>query len=174
MDISKKAQELYEKLDRQAKDGGYLLNPEKELTMSLVEGLSVNQGRFGQLTCPCRLAAANPKDDLDIVCPCDYRDDDLAEYGSCFCGLYVSPEVYAKGGPQKQTPERRPAAAERKKAAEASKAQAFAPQTSDLSGANLPYPVWRCKVCGYLCANNNPPRVCPVCKATQERFERFL
>jgi rubrerythrin len=40
--------------------------------------------------------------------------------------------------------------------------------------SNLPLPVWRCKVCGYLCARENPPEVCPICKAKKERFERFL
>ncbi len=38
----------------------------------------------------------------------------------------------------------------------------------------LPLPVWRCKVCGYLCARNDPPEVCPICKANKERFERFM
>ena len=35
-------------------------------------------------------------------------------------------------------------------------------------------PVWRCKVCGYLCARRRPPLKCPVCKADQDRFERFV
>ncbi|MGD2166168.1 MAG: ferredoxin:glutaredoxin reductase, partial [Anaerolineae bacterium] len=34
-------------------------------------------------------------------------------------------------------------------------------------------PVWRCRVCGYLCARERPPGRCPICKATQERFDRF-
>jgi len=33
--------------------------------------------------------------------------------------------------------------------------------------------VWRCKVCGYLCAREKPPGVCPICKAQRERFEIF-
>jgi rubrerythrin len=40
--------------------------------------------------------------------------------------------------------------------------------------AGLAFPVWRCKVCGYLCARPQPPLVCPVCKAGKERFERFM
>jgi rubrerythrin len=40
------------------------------------------------------------------------------------------------------------------------------------SGA-FPYPVWRCRVCGYLCARDGPPEVCPICKAKKDRFERF-
>ncbi len=38
----------------------------------------------------------------------------------------------------------------------------------------LPLPVWRCKVCGYLCARDGPPEVCPICKAKKDRFERFI
>jgi rubrerythrin len=34
-------------------------------------------------------------------------------------------------------------------------------------------PVWRCKVCGYLCARPDPPLKCPICKADKDRFERF-
>ena len=34
-------------------------------------------------------------------------------------------------------------------------------------------PVWRCRVCGYLCGREGPPEVCPICKASRERFERF-
>jgi len=33
--------------------------------------------------------------------------------------------------------------------------------------------VWRCKVCGYLCARTEPPEVCPICKVGRERFEPF-
>jgi rubrerythrin len=38
----------------------------------------------------------------------------------------------------------------------------------------LPLPVWRCRVCGYLCARDDPPELCPICKAKKERFERFI
>jgi ferredoxin-thioredoxin reductase catalytic chain len=34
-------------------------------------------------------------------------------------------------------------------------------------------PVWRCKVCGYLAARDSAPKVCPICKASQDRFEPF-
>ena len=33
--------------------------------------------------------------------------------------------------------------------------------------------VWRCRVCGYLAARESAPRVCPICKAGQDRFEPF-
>lgn len=62
-------------------------------------------------------------------------------------------------------PERRPPPEERQKAKPA-------PVTA--GPGNLPLPVWRCKVCGYLCARDGPPEVCPICKAKKDRFERFM
>ncbi|MFQ3675710.1 MAG: rubredoxin-like domain-containing protein, partial [Endomicrobiia bacterium] len=40
--------------------------------------------------------------------------------------------------------------------------------------SSLSLPIWRCKVCGYLCARESPPEVCPICKAKKERFEKFI
>ena len=43
-----------------------------------------------------------------------------------------------------------------------------------ITEGKLAYPVWRCQVCGYICARDEPPELCPICKAKKERFERFL
>ena len=75
---------LYERLDREAESGGYHLNPDRDLTRDLVAGLLVNEKRFGYGSCPCRLASGNKDEDLDIVCPCDYRDPDLDDYDTCY------------------------------------------------------------------------------------------
>ena len=61
------------------------------------------------MACPCRLAKEDREADKDIICPCDYRDEDVKEFGSCYCGLYVSQE-WNEGKIQQQfVPERRPA-----------------------------------------------------------------
>lgn len=39
--------------------------------------------------------------------------------------------------------------------------------------ASVEIRVWRCKVCGYLCARPSPPETCPICKVGRERFEEF-
>ena len=156
---------LYDKLRREAEAGGYRLNPDGKMTRELVKGLLVNEERYGYRACPCRLASGEKTEDLDIICPCDYRDPDLTEYGGCYCSLYVSQEVV--DGKQKigSIPERRPPSDKRiKTEIETPKAENF----------SLPLPVWRCRVCGYLCARESPPEVCPICKAKQERFEQFM
>jgi ferredoxin-thioredoxin reductase catalytic chain len=148
-----------EKLKTDAGSAGYLLNQDENFVADLVEGLITNNDRYGIESCPCRLFTGTQSDNMDIVCPCVYRDDDLAEYGACFCALYV-----VKGAPTTQVPERRPSLEERQKT------QSKATPTI----GTLPYPVYRCSVCGYLCANTHPPNVCPICKAKKDRFERFL
>jgi ferredoxin-thioredoxin reductase catalytic subunit len=157
---------LYRKLEREAEAAGYHLNPDREFTRELVRGLLVNQARYGYPSCPCRLASGIAQEDLDIVCPCDYRDADLGEYGACYCGLYVSTAIARGEQPLRPVPERRPPA-------EARKGRLSTAVAAGLP-SSLPFPVWRCRVCGYLCAREEPPEVCPICKARRERFERFL
>ena len=81
---------LYKRLDEEAESSGYHLNPDIEFTKELVKGLLINEKRYGYWACPCRLASGNKDEDLDIICPCDYRDADLDEFGNCYCALYVS------------------------------------------------------------------------------------
>jgi len=158
---------LYKKLNDDAETGGYHLNPDIETTKELVKGLIINIKRYGYMACPCRLAAGVKNQDLDIICPCDYRDPDLTDFDTCYCSLYVTQDILDEKKEAKPIPERRPSEDQRK-------------NIKIQSGENksiltsLPYPVWRCRVCGYLCARDGPPGVCPVCKAKKERFERFI
>ncbi len=154
---------LYEKLKKEAEDFGYHLNPDIKFTKDLVTGLLVNEKRFGYQACPCRRAVNDRKRDLDIICPCDYRDPDLNEFDACFCGLYVTSKV-VKGEKQIMSiPERRPSEEERNRQSK-----------PNIAPSNLSQPVWRCKVCGYLCARPEAPDECPICKVSKDRFERFM
>ncbi|MDD5010082.1 MAG: ferredoxin-thioredoxin reductase catalytic domain-containing protein [Syntrophorhabdaceae bacterium] len=156
---------LFEKLNAEANASGYSLNPDTEFTKDLVRSLIVNQRRYGYPSCPCRLSTGAREDDLDIICPCDYRDPDLDKYGACYCALYVSKAILKGQKRLTSIPERRPSPEERRQ-------QKILSMRGNL--ADLPLPVWRCKVCGYLCARERPPETCPICKAAQERFERFI
>jgi ferredoxin-thioredoxin reductase catalytic chain len=167
MEISDAAVDaLLEKLRSEAEAGGYHLNPDREFARELVRSLLVNGERYGYWACPCRLAAGKKAADLDIICPCDYRDADLNEFGACFCALYVSREILEGKRRAASIPERRPPASERR----AATVEASGPAPA----GNLSQPVWRCKVCGYLCARGDPPETCPICKAKKDRFERFM
>ena len=75
---------LYERLNKEAEENGYHLNPDVEFTKELANGLLVNELRYGYWNCPCRMASGYKAEDLDIICLCDYRDADVAEYGTCY------------------------------------------------------------------------------------------
>jgi ferredoxin-thioredoxin reductase catalytic subunit len=158
---------LYERLDKEAKSGGYNLNPDVEFTKELVKGLLANEARYGYWACPCRLASGEKFKDLDIICPCDYRDADLGEYGACYCALYVSQDVLSGKLKLGSIPERRAPKEERTQTKKKE-------QNKSTAISSLSKPVWRCKVCGYLCGRDEPPEVCPICKAKKDRFERFI
>ncbi len=155
---------LYERLSREAEAVGYHLNTDTGFAKWLIRSLIINERRYGYGACPCRLASGNKQDDLDIICPCDYRDPDLDEYGVCYCALYVSDAVRRGESKVGSIPERRPPPDRRTE------------RTTESRGDRCRFslPVWRCRVCGYLCARKYPPEVCPICKAKGERFERFL
>lgn len=159
--------ETYIRLKREAEEGGYNLNPDESFTKVIVEGLLMNEQRYGYPSCPCRLASGKKEFDLDIICPCDYRDADLDEYGSCYCALYVSDEVVRGEKKVGYIPERRPPFESRQPNNTEHKLEM-------VNIKDLAYPVWRCKVCGYLAARDEPPAVCPICKAKKDRFERFI
>lgn len=163
-----KIDNVYKRLDREAEEAGYHLNPDEDFTKGLVEGLLVNEKRYGYWACPCRLATGEKEEDLDIICPCDYRDPDLNEYGTCYCALYVSGDIKEGKKEPKSIPERRPSEEKR------NEKKTKTGKISKTLEKELSYPVYRCKVCGYLCARDEPPEVCPVCKAKKDRFEQFF
>lgn len=156
--------QYYERVKKQAESAGYHLNPDIEFTKSLLKNIIINMKRYGYGACPCRLASGDRKEDMDIICPCDYRDPDLNEYDACYCGLYISGDILNGEKKLKAIPERRPAKEEREKIA------GYPNETE----SSLELPVWRCTVCGYLCAREEPPEICPICKVDKERFKRFM
>ncbi len=103
-----KVKELYDFLKKAQEAKGFYFNKDRKRVFELLEGLLTNKERYGYMCCPCRLAAHDREFDQDIICPCAYRDPDVAEYGSCYCNLYVSPEWNAGTIPNAYVPERRP------------------------------------------------------------------
>jgi len=89
----------------------------------------------------------------------------LSDYDTCYCALYISNAVLKGEKKAVSIPERRPSSEERAAGKLKARSSRF---------ADLPDPVWRCKVCGYLCAREQPPDTCPICKVKKDRFEKFI
>jgi ferredoxin-thioredoxin reductase catalytic subunit len=102
-------EELHKMLKKVQEPKGYFFSNDKERVMDLMAGLLFNKERYGYMCCPCRLSSNNREKDKDIICPCVYRTPDVAEYGSCYCNLYVSREWNDDKIPHAYVPERRSA-----------------------------------------------------------------
>lgn len=103
-----RSEEVYEMLKKVQEPKGYYFNSDKEKVLQLIGGLLANKDRYGYMSCPCRLASGDRKADQDIICPCAYREQDVKEYGSCYCNLYVSDQWNKGEVTEKYVPERRP------------------------------------------------------------------
>jgi ferredoxin-thioredoxin reductase catalytic subunit len=160
-----------------ARTYGYYLHPDPAFLNDLLEGLKANEERYGYPSCPCRLASGVFEFDRDIFCPCDYRDPDVAEYGCCYCALYVRKDLYEGKTPIRPIPERRPTekqarayAATVQPSAQAPAAQVQARVAVKPPSGEVKKKLWYCKQCGYVTYREDPPYVCPICKAKREMF----
>ena len=111
----KEVDRVYLTIKKEAESGGYFLNPDVDFTKNLVRGLLKNEQRYGYRACPCRLASGKKEEDLDIICPCNYRDPDLDDFGACYCALYVNEAIAGGKTHAVPVPERRPPRSERGK-----------------------------------------------------------
>ncbi len=167
-------EEIWKRAESDAKTYGYHLNPDPVFLQSLLEGLQENQQRYGYLSCPCRLASGNFEFDRDILCPCDYRDPDVLEYGSCYCALYVRKDVHENKTVLNPIPERRPEEKQQRTyGRKIMKTDNISEKQEQIRSPEEP-PVkkklWYCKQCGYVVFRQDPPYICPICKAKRTSF----
>ena len=156
-----------------ARSRGYYLNSDGDFLKDLLEGLKKNEGRYGYPSCPCRFASGNFDLDRDIICPCDYRDTDVEEFGTCYCGLYIRKDFFEEKKMVQPIPERRPVEKQMRAYSvltESSSTQTLAGSTAMAESAASKPKLWYCKQCGYVVFREEPPPVCPICKAKREFF----
>jgi ferredoxin-thioredoxin reductase catalytic subunit len=171
-------EEMQRRMQKKADEARFHLCPDKTLLDDLLDGLVKNEERYGYASCPCRISSGVKGNDVDIICPCEYREADVGEFGTCYCGLFVSKEVSEDASKLRSIPERRPveiidAANEAKLAKDSGQLKERPAQAPSAAKGKKRLPVWRCVVCGYLCARELPPPICPICKAKKDRFELF-
>ena len=168
-------QQVRARAEADARTAGCYLNPDNEFLDNLLEGIKANEERYGYPSCPCRLATGKYELDRDIICPCDYRDPDVAQHGACYCALFVRKDVFEGKNPLEPVAERRPI--EKQNRAYGTAAETSAPRQAEKDAVQrakevrqIPLKMWYCKQCGYVCFREEPPYICPVCKAKKEFF----
>jgi len=159
------------RVQQDAESRGIRVTPDEKLLQSLLEGLKTNEERYGYPSCPCRMASGDFETDRDIICPCDYRDLDVTEYGCCYCSLYVDDETHEGKKQAHAIPERRPYDKQMAALCLVEK-ETIEEAIGEMkkSSRKLLY----CKQCGYTVFREAPPYVCPICQAKREMFEEIV
>ena len=164
-------EKVRQRAENNAKTYGYFLTPDRDMLEDLLEGLRKNEERYGYPSCPCRLASGKIEFDRDIICPCDYRDPDVEEYGFCYCALYVRKDVHEGKTAITPIPERRPQEKQMRAYDDLPETPEKNQKTTKESKPSAPkMKLYYCKQCGYVCFREEPPYVCPICKAKKEMF----
>ncbi|MFW9832060.1 MAG: rubredoxin-like domain-containing protein, partial [Candidatus Thorarchaeota archaeon] len=99
-------------------------------------------------------------------------DPDVEEFGQCFCALYVRKDVFEGETPMEPIPERRPQQKINRAMGKHTKQEAFPKEAITNSETNRK--LFYCKVCGYVTFREEPPHLCPICKAKQEMFGEIV
>ncbi|MBT8171526.1 ferredoxin:glutaredoxin reductase [Candidatus Bathyarchaeota archaeon] len=168
---------IRKRVETDAKTSGYYLTPDPNLLQDLLEGLQKNENRYGYISCPCRLASGKLELDRDIICPCDYRDTDVNQYQQCYCGLFVTENVHEGKVVINPIPERRPT--EKQARAYSISKEQIVKNTQEKTNINetpsqIKSNLWYCQQCGYVCFREDPPYICPICKAKKEMFTKLV
>jgi ferredoxin-thioredoxin reductase catalytic subunit len=170
-------EKVRQRAEADAKTNGCYLCPDKVFLNDLLEGLKKNEERYGYPSCPCRPATGKLELDRDIVCPCWYRDPDVQEYGACYCGLYVNKDISEGRAKLQPIPERRPQEKQARalgpsaETPTSSKKEKKVAKTEKASPTGMK--LWFCEQCGYVCYREEPPYICPICKAKRELFKEL-
>ncbi len=73
---------------------GYKFNTEEEFVNEVLESEIRILEESGDVFCPCRVRSGDPKEDLQIVCPCiPFWREQFAGLRKCWCGLFIRTDV---------------------------------------------------------------------------------
>ncbi|MGV8151808.1 MAG: ferredoxin-thioredoxin reductase catalytic domain-containing protein [Candidatus Nanoarchaeia archaeon] len=66
------------------------LQPDQKRLELLARGVLTNQKNTGYKFCPCRIISKDMKEDIKLLCPCNFRlQNSWKEKGECWCGLFI-------------------------------------------------------------------------------------
>lgn len=82
-------EEFIEKSKKYAAENGFQLNPDEKTVERIVNGIFMNEEKYGEKYCPCRRVTGDKEEDAKKICPCFWHKDEIAKDGHCFCRLFV-------------------------------------------------------------------------------------
>ncbi len=75
----------------------YALNPSWMMSTNLKIWVSEMEATFSKRFCPCFEPSSDPELNKKMMCPCEYVEDEIKEYGTCHCALFGSADLDKAG-----------------------------------------------------------------------------
>ncbi|MHB8761933.1 MAG: Rieske 2Fe-2S domain-containing protein [Coriobacteriia bacterium] len=86
--------DLKEYMEPFAASLGYRFNTETEFVDEVLASEIEILAESGDVYCPCRIRTGDPKQDVEIICPCiPFYRDQFAAIRKCWCGLFIRHDV---------------------------------------------------------------------------------
>lgn len=83
-------EELRAAWEKFTENNDFRLNTDEELVDMVITGVLDNEKECGLKLCPCRLRDDTRERDLELICPCNFKIQDVwKNEGRCWCGLFV-------------------------------------------------------------------------------------
>jgi len=71
-----------------AQKKNYDVNPNLMINTNLKVWLSEMEGIYGKRICPCFDPSGDKSLDKAMICPCQFIEEEIDEYGTCHCALF--------------------------------------------------------------------------------------
>jgi ferredoxin-thioredoxin reductase catalytic subunit len=75
-------------IEKYAAQKNYAVNANWMMSTNLEVWLCEMEATFGKRYCPCFEPSGDKTLDKKMSCPCEFIDDEIAEYGTCHCALF--------------------------------------------------------------------------------------
>ena len=86
------AEELRTAWAKFTENNDFILNTDEDHVRMVISGVLDNEKESGLKLCPCRLRDGTRQRDLELICPCNFKIQDVWENeGRCWCGLFIKP-----------------------------------------------------------------------------------
>ncbi|MDX1808387.1 MAG: ferredoxin-thioredoxin reductase catalytic domain-containing protein [Sulfurospirillaceae bacterium] len=75
----------------------YAINPSWMMSTNLKIWLSEMEATFGKRFCPCFEPSSDEVLNKKMLCPCEFIEDEIKEYGTCHCALFGKADLSKEG-----------------------------------------------------------------------------
>lgn len=71
-------------------DDDIILNPDEKRVDEVAKGILTNEKKYGLKLCPCQVRDGSRKRDLEIICPCGFKTQEVwKKQKRCWCNLFI-------------------------------------------------------------------------------------